>query len=668
MTKQKENILAIVPLTRISLNNNQAFSYRTTDTISVGSLVTISLFHRVVEGIVLRKEKKSSLGQKIPLKKVQRTLEKQFLVSQQLKLAQFIADHYLVSLGIVLKAFLPKRTKSYRKKQTWEIKIRTKKIILTKEQKKAVETITQKKTSKKLLPYLLFGPASSGKTEVYLHSILQFRKRDKEQQFLILIPEQTLTPQALERYGQYFSSKEIVVLSSNLTSGEYYANWLKIKKGKAKLIIGTRMAVLAPFKKLGCIIIDEEQDMSFKQWDMNPRYDARTVAEKLAQIHRCPIVRGSATPKIESYYQALHKQYQLVKLPIFSGKNTSFNLKPVTPRTIIVDMKKERWVKNYTCISRELRSEIEYALKNKQQIILFINRQGMSVFSICQNCKTVLKCPRCSLALIYDQAGNYKCSHCSYKTGITPQCKKCGGIKFKNVGLGTQKVAKEIQNLFYSAKILIADNSQTGKRNFVNNIYRDFSLGKADILIGTQMISKGWDLPRLTLVGIIDVDNLLTFPDFLTEEKAFQFMVQVAGRVGRPEAQFPGVTIFQTFQPKNKTLQLAVKKNYILFYHKELEERKFLTLPPYGKLIKLIFQHQKLENVEKETNNMYLNINKLSNVRITEPHSPLVAKSRGKFRKQLIIKLSNDKIPTSLKRELKKINSSWLIDVDPISI
>ncbi len=677
MSKKKKNILAIVPLTKISLTRNKTFSYISAETISVGSLVTIPFLHRNIEGVVFKKEKKIVLDKNIPLKEVKETLEKHFLTSQQLKLAQFIANYYFVSLGVVLKSFLPKRTKSCRKKQNWEIRIRNKKIILTQKQKKAVKIITQKKDPKKLIPYLLFGPSSSGKTEVYLHSIIKLKKQDSKRQFLILIPEQTLAPQALERYGQYFSSEEIVLLSSNLTQGEYYANWLKIKKGEAKIIIGTRIAVLAPFKKLGLIVIDEEQDMSFKQWDMNPRYDARTVAEKLAQLHQCPLVRGSATPNIESYYRALNKKYQLVELPILnlvefnkklqSKKDDAFS-QFSSEKTFIVDMKKERWAKNYTCISQKLRSEIEYALKNKQQIILFINRQGMSIFSVCQDCKTVLKCPRCSLALIYDQAGYYKCSHCGYRTSITPQCEKCGGIKFKNIGLGTQKVAKEIHDLFYSAKVTIADNSKTGKRNFVNDIYRDFSLGRADILIGTQMISQGWDLPRLALVGIIDADNLLSFPDFSTEEKAFQFIVQVAGRVNRPEAKFPGVVVLQTFQPENELLKLAITKNYQLFYKKELLERKALQLPPYGKLIKLIFQHPEKEKVEKETQKTYLILSNIDNCKITEPHYSLVPKSRGKFRKQIIVKLTTHKIPISLRKELNKINSQWIIDVDPISI
>jgi primosomal protein N' (replication factor Y) len=423
------------------------------------------------------------------------------------------------------------------------------------------------------------------------------------------------------------------------------------------------MAVFAPFKKLGLIVIDEEQDMSYKSWDMNPRYDARTVAEELAQIQGAKIVRGSATPSIESYWRAMENKIKLLQLPKLKILNTKYQI----PSTSIVDIKKERWDKNYTSISRKLKSEIAYALKYNQQIILFINRQGMSSFSVCESCKTVLKCPKCSRALVYERGGNYKCNQCSYKTSIFPKCEKCGGLIFKNVGLGTQKIEKEIAKLFPLAKILVADSSMSKKKNFQEELYLKFSRGEADILIGTQMISKGWDLPRVSLVGIIDADNLLSLPDFSAEEKAFQMISQVAGRVSRPGARFAGEVVIQTFQPENKTIQLAAENDFGNFFERIIEERKSLNLPPCGKIIRLVFQDYDFEKVEKESQDVFEIFEKIKGITVSEPHNPLLSKIRGRFRKQIIIKFK-DIIPIELEKEIKKLKSGWIIDRDPISI
>ncbi len=666
---KKKFILDVLPLTRIPLTREQFFCYLAEKKIASGSLVSIPLFKRQVEGIVIKSRSDFKRLGGIELKKIASFLEIDFLTKKQLQLAQFIADYYIISLGIVMKNFIPARTKERKTKllnKNSKI-IYPKEITLTKEQLESVDKIIRREGVNRMSSnnFLLFGPASSGKTEVYIHSILKMLTQNKKLQFLILIPEKTLIPQALERYGEYFPLEEIVTLSSSsLTKGQYFTNWQKIKTGQAKIIIGTRMAVFAPFKKLGLIIIDEEQDISYKQWDMNPRYDARRVAEKLAELHRCKIVRGSATPNLESYWKSTQKKVVLLRLP-FNQKIPQASYYPT--KTTIIDMKKEKWTKNYSPISKKLQSEIAYALKNKQQIILFINRQGMSNFSVCKICKTLLSCPHCDRALIYTKNGDYQCTHCSYKSDILPKCSKCNSLEFRNIGLGTQKIEREIYNLFPSAKVLVADSNLAKKNNFQANLYQKFSSGQADILIGTQMISKGWDLPQVSLVGIIDTDNLLSFPDFSAEERAFQNIVQVIGRVNRPKAKYPGVAIIQSFHPENRVIQLASEKNYQQFWEEAIQERKIFKLPPFGKIIKLIFQSLNQKKVEEETEKVFQILNKLVNLEITEPIDPLVPRVRGKFRKQLIIKIPSQNLPLKLIKELKKLDSGWIIDVDPIS-
>ncbi|MFA6973711.1 MAG: primosomal protein N' [Parcubacteria group bacterium] len=666
MRKEVRNIIDIIPIARIPLSRNQSFSYLHDQKLLPGTLVTIPLFRRKVSGIVTGHRPDFERLGNIELKKIESVTEESFLTKNQLLLAQFISDYYLSPLGIVLKSFVPKIVKQHKTKNAASKEISRPKINLTKEQQSAVNTVT---TNQKLKTknFLLYGPASSGKTEIYIHSVLKLKEQNPNAQFLILLPELTLTPQAIERYGEYFDSSETVVLHSKIGKGQFYTDWQKIKSGEAKIIIGSRMAVFAPFKNLALIAVDEEQDMSFKQWDMNPHYDARTVAEKLAERHQCKIVFGSATPRVESYHKATIGEYKLLELPILRLPTT--NHQPPTTNLELVDMKKERWIKNYSPISKKLQAEISYALKNKLQTILFINRQGMSNFSICTQCKTVLKCPKCDRALIYDKEGIYKCVHCAYKTSITPECSKCNSLSFTNIGLGTQKVEREIVMMFPGARVARADNQSMKTPHAQEILYADFRDGNIDILIGTQMISKGWDLPNVALVGIIDGDALLSMPDFSTEEKVYQSIMQASGRVGRLGAKFPGVVLVQTFNPQQNFWKNLVAKEFSKFYEKELKERKDLKLPPFGKLIKLTFQDYATKKVATEADRVFALLEEKSdmNVKVSEPQDAFVSNVRGRFRKQILLKISGD-IPENIKQLLQSLPVGWNIDVDPISI
>ena len=669
MTEEKKAqfILSVVPLVKIPLVREQFFYYLANKKLPAGTVVSIPFSRKTISGVVIESKSDFSRSGGMVLKKIEKVLEKSFLTAEQLELAKYISEYYFASLGIVLKSFVIKSpiAKSKKFALTTGKKIEPP-ITLTLEQKKAVALISKtnpKKIASSHKPFLLFGPAGAGKTEVYIHSIIELKKQNPENQFLILVPEKTLTPQALERYGAYFNPQEIALLSSNLSAGEFFANWSRIGSGEAKIIIGTRIAVFAPFKKLSLIVIDEEQDMSFKSWDMSPRYDARTVAEKLAKIHKCKIVFGSATPRVESFYQTVIGEIQLLELPPL--KLEKLTQPPM--ETILVDMKKERWIHNYSCISKKLKSEIAYALKNHLQIILFINRQGMSAFSVCDACKTVLRCPQCDRALIYGNTGEYRCASCNYHAPVIPECSKCKKIIFRNIGLGTQKVEKEVANLFPEAKILRIDAQNAKAKDFQQKAYQKFSTGEFDILIGTQMITKGWDLPRVALVAVIDADNLLTFPSWNTGEKAYADLVQLSGRVARPGARFPGVVIMQTYHPENKFLTAVAEKNYFSFYQKELADREALNYPPFGRIAKLTFQDYTKKKVDAETKAVFEQLVAFKNgLQITEPQEAFVSKVRGRFRKQLIIKF-NLTLPEEAQKILHALPAGWIIDIDPVS-
>jgi len=671
MNKPTKYIIDIVPLTRIPLSRDQFFCYLYSEKIPSGSLVSIPFAERKIEGVVLNSRSDFSRLGNLELKKVEKILEENFLDDSQLKLAQFISEYYFSPLGIVLKNFVPKRTQERIKKKVESIKPEIEnKIILTKEQQLAINKINSKleiRNSK----FLLYGPSGSGKTEIYLEAIKNLKASE---QALVLLPELTLTPQAIERYGAHFKQKNISVLTSKISKGKYYSEWKKIKSGKAKIIIGTRMAVFAPFKNLKLIVIDEEQDISFKQWDMNPRYDARTVAEKLAEISQAKIIRGSATPSLESFYKASINKYRLIRLPKLelqiSNKRQVTSDKTSYTNIELVDMKKERWTKNYTTISKKLKSEMAFALKYNFQIILFINRQGLSNFSVCSKCKTVLKCPKCDRALVFDNSGIYKCLHCKYKSSVIPECSKCHNITFQNIGTGTQKVEREVQTIFPSAKIARLDSQTAKNPHAQEKIYEDFQNGKFDILVGTQMISKGWDLPNVSLVGIIDGDSLLSLPDFGTFEKAFQILLQVSGRTGRPHSKIQGQTIIQTFNPEQKFFRLVAEKKLEEFYTLELQERKELSLPPFGKIIKLIFQDYSREKTEKESQRVFALLEKeiSAKISISLPQDAYLGKIRGRFRKQIVIKLKKEESSQGLMKIIRSLPNDWIIDVDPISL
>ncbi len=664
-------IIDVIPLTRISMARQQYFSYEWSQKLPPGTLVSIPLFRRILNGVVIKSRSDFHRLGNIKLKKISKVLEENFLSEKQMELAEFISNYYLSPIGVVLKFFVPKRARPHNPQLTTN-NLQQKKIKLTKEQQEAVDEISENNLKFKIKnsKFLLFGPASSGKTEIYIHSIKEIKNKNTDAQFLVLLPEIMLAPQAIERYGAHFKPEEIAVLHSKITKGEFYQNWQKIKSGEAKITIGTRMAVFAPFKNLKLITIDEEQDISFKQWDMNPRYDSRKVAEKLAKMHNAKLVLGSATPSIETYYRAINGEYKLLKLPRLKIQDTRCKIQDTNIE--IVDMRKERWAKNYSPLSKMLQSEIEKVFKNKSQIILFINRQGTSAFSICEVCKNVLRCPRCDRALVYDASGTHKCLHCNYETGIFTTCPKCKGMVFRNIGLGTQKIEKEAVKMFAGATVKRADSQTMKKPKEQEKLYENFSRGKIDILIGTQQIIKGWDLPAVELVGIIDADNLLSIPDFKTDERAFQNIVQAAGRAARVGQNRPGKVIIQTYNPENFVIKAAAEMNYEKFHEKEIEERKALNLPPFSHLIKLVLKSHYKEKAEKEAKKLFFEIEKLAkevrNIKISEPQDPLVSQVRGKFRKQIIIKFQEEVIPRDLRRILAKLGSDWIIDVDPISI
>ena len=447
-------------------------------------------------------------------------------------------------------------------------------VKLTPEQARVVYGIenTDKRTS------LLFGVTGSGKTEVYLKLISDTLKKGKTA--IMLVPEISLTPQMLRQLRARFQG-EVSILHSKLSAGEKFDEWLRLKRGEAKIAIGARSAIFAPLDNLGLIVIDEEHDGSYEA-ENSPRYKTIEVAEERARLSGAKIVLGSATPSVESYDKAIGGEYYLAEMKTrINGKNL--------PEFIVADMRQEIRRGNESIFSSDLKSEIDDCLKQGNQAIIFFNRRGYSRQVICRDCGNVIRCENCDVALNYHKdQGVLKCHFCNATYKMPSACPECGSINLSYNGIGTQKVVDEIKRLFPSARLLRMDNDTTSGKEGHFKILKDFSDKKADILVGTQMVAKGHDFPAVTLVGILDADMSLYFSDYRSGERTYQLITQVAGRSGRADKK--GKVVLQTYNPDNEVLRFAINYDYVGFFEREKAVRKSTNFPPYSLVLRIMVE------------------------------------------------------------------------------
>lgn len=439
---------------------------------------------------------------------------------------------------------------------------------LTAEQSMAIEAIED--SEENLI--LLKGVTGSGKTEVYMRLVEKVLTEGKSA--IVLVPEIALTPQMIERFKGRFGSN-VALFHSKLSDGERFDEWYRVKEGKASLIIGARSAIFLPAKKLGLIIIDEEHENTYKS-DQNPKYQTKEVAEFISKLKGCKVILGSATPTIESYYRAISGEMKLVEL------NHRIDNRPM-PEMKLVDMREELRSGNKSIFSRRLYASMQQKLEKGEQIILFLNRRGFSTFVSCRSCGYVFDCENCDISMTYHKNGFLVCHYCG-KTKKQPNlCPKCGSKYVKFFGAGTERVEEEVRKYLKNAKILRMDVDTTRAKDSHEKIYNAFKAGEADILIGTQMVSKGLDFPNVTLVGILSADMSLNLPDYRAAERSFQIITQVAGRAGRGEKE--GEVIVQTYTPEHYSLQYAKKYDYEDFYEKEFTIRAMMGYPPFGRIL-----------------------------------------------------------------------------------
>ena len=509
--------------------------------------------------------------------------------------------------------------------------------------------------------FLLHGVTGSGKTEVYIRALEEAVKLGK--QGIMLVPEISMTPQVIERFVSRFPGR-VAVLHSSLTLGEQYDEWWRIKKGEFDVVIGPRSAIFAPLPDPGLIVIDEEHEWTYKQEEHPPCYHTREVALKLAELTGASVVLGSATPDVESYFKARNGEYRLLEL---RERVTPAGVAHL-PEVEIVDLKEELKAGNRSLFSRSLRSSMESALQERQQIILFLNRRGSASVVECRSCGHVIRCKRCEVPLSYHFKEDILLCHlCNYRIRTPRVCPRCRSQRIKYLGVGTEKLEQETAAVFPQARIQRWDSDIVKGLNQANQkIFDQVKKGKTDILIGTQMIAKGLDLPGVTLVGVVSADIALNLPDFRAGERTYQLLSQVAGRAGRGTAA--GKVIIQTYSPGNYAVQAAAKHDYRAFFEKEMEYRRQLRNPPYSRLARLTFSHFNDQRCREESTRMHKLLTQekeargLGDVSLLGPAPAFVPRLRSRFRWQIVLRASN---PAAFLSEID-FPAGWTIDIDPV--
>ena len=531
-------------------------------------------------------------------------------------------------------------------------------IPLTDAQQAVYEPIQVVMNTHQHKTFLLHGVTGSGKTQLYLKATAKCIRQDKTA--IILVPEIILTDQIVRRFVETFGD-EVVVFHSKLTVQQRNNNWERLRRKDSHIIIGARSAVFAPAEDIGLIVVDEEHDTSYKQEDM-VRYHARNVALWRGEAHGCPVILGSATPSVTSYYKAKQGEYQLLELPhrIFE--------QPM-PKVTIVDMKEEILHGNYSVFSDAMSSLIQKTLNEHNQMIILLNRRGYSTFVMCRDCGETIMCPHCDVAMVYHQAGEeLRCHYCEHHEPIPTVCPKCNSQRIKFFGSGTQKVEEELRRHFKSARIARLDQDVTKNKQLAEDILHDFGAHKYDILLGTQMVSKGHDFKDVTAVGILTADSVLNIPVYSASERTFDLLTQTSGRAGRGDK--PGSVVIQTYNPLNYAIIKSKAHDYVGFYNEEIRNRKALGYPPFREMIHMVVRHQNMETLEAIANRIVsdLEVHKGdTDILINGPYEVSIKKVRDMYRLAIMIR------GTDLSNLKEYIYNSWiftqeglLIDVDPV--
>lgn len=650
---------------------DRPFSYRIPekikDKIEVGKRVWVPFGPRRVVGYVVELTDKADVKNIRPIESV---IDATPIVSEELlRLSKWISEYYICSWGEAIDATIPgvlkKGKTDIRARKSFEERKYedTRDISPNPEQRKALDAINDSVDSSTHSVFLLHGITASGKTEIYIQAIRHSLTHGRSS--IVLVPEISLTPQTVERFKSRFGDN-VAVMHSGLLGSERFREYKKIKDGRAKIVIGARSAIFSPVRNLGLVIIDEEHETSYKQESV-PRYHAREVGVKRAEISGATVILGTATPSLESYFNAKAGRYKLLEL--------KKRIKDIAlPKVNIVDMRKELDQKHYaTIFSRSLKDRIGKVLARGEQAILFLNRRGFSTFIYCRKCGIVIRCKRCDAVMVYHYSKKkLNCHYCNWSIDPPETCAKCKSTYVKYFGMGTERVESELYRYFPEGRIDRMDADTTRKRGSHDKVLGKFKDQSINILVGTQMIAKGLDFPQVTLVGVVSADTTLNLPDFRASERTFNLLTQVAGRAGRGDAG--GEVIIQTYAPHHYAITTASKHDYLSFYEKEIVLREELDLPPFYNMIRLLLRSRKEERVVAASKDLAGIIGtQMKDVKILGPAPAVISRIKNQYRWNLMIK-TKDAARSAIR--LKKILKDFkrpsgviiAVDVDPISV
>ena len=626
-------------------HGNNGLTYSSTKKLIAGQLVSVSLKDEIVPAIVIKETNKP----KIKLKEITDVLALPPLPSATLDLMNWLKRYYPAPVGIITQQFIPANLKVIKTTET-EKTIIANQPLLPSLNKDQTEAINQMQTAN---TYLLHGRTGSGKTRIYMELAKQEINNGKS--ILVLTPEISLTTQLENQFKIIFDEK-VILLHSALSPKQRQENWLKILTGKTpKIVVGPRSIIFSPLNNVGLIIVDEEHEPAYKQ-EQAPYYQTTKVASQLRNIHNAKLILGSATPLVSDYFLAKSRHKPIIRLKSLAQQTTLMPLK-----TSIIDCHERSLFNRSNYLSQPLIEAIDQALSSNHQTLLYLNRRGTARIIICEQCDWQARCPRCDLPLTYHgDSHSLRCHVCGYISAAPISCPKCNNLSVKYLGIGTKAVVDEACRLFPNSKVqrFDADNLKAER---IEQHYQAIKEGSADIIVGTQMLAKGLDLPKLALVGVLLADTSLQLPDYTVNERTYELLQQVVGRVGRGHIE--GQAIIQTYQPNNPIITQALNDNWNEFYPQELKEREQFAFPPFVHLLKLSLLRASPKSAEIAAKKLAQSMP--NNVRVDGPAPAFHEKQSTKFKWQLIIKATDR---SSLLAIIKNLPAGVNYDIDPSNL
>ena len=646
-------LVDVAPIVPLGAGGRASFSYLSDADISSGSLLLVPFGRQHVRGVALSCVGISEAPRPMRLKRVSSVLVPSFLTPEQVELAGHISETCLTPLGKTLRHFLPPQVKERVKKTESETIGHGKKrpLRLTAGEKRLAEKLVSK--SKK--PAFLRMSAQESLRIIAGAA----RSLPKGSQTLVLVPEILAIPATSEFLRGVFGPDRVAILHSKLAPGAFFSAWERVRSGKADVVIGTRQALFAPFRRLGlAAVLEEAEAVGYKQWDMSPRYDGRRVAETLADMQGAHLVFSGEIPE-----SAVELRVEERSIRIFP----SLRPEPDTD-VVLVDMRQERWKKNYSIFSEMLRYEIGNVRARGERVLLIASRGGLDTFSVCESCKHIPRCPDCDRALRSSREGHFFCPACAYRTTEFPRCEKCGSMSFRNVGSGTEKIEREAKRFFPGSRVVRVEEASRRKSGSVEEAVA--AANEADIVIGTPAVLNAGQLPKVGLVAIMDAENLLSFPDFQADER----FVRIVGRAKRSVgSEGRGTFILQSYHPERELFQSVANGTEHAFLAKSSEDRRALRYPPFYTLFRISFRDPDESAASESAERAYALLapeaERFPDIRVSPPRKPISAKTRGRYERTILVSVARGEgFPEPLSRILRSLPKGWIFDPDPLSL